>query len=180
MPVSYKSGKKEVRAYLLNKFFNGGTILDAGPGVGTYYNLLNDRYTLDCCEIHKPYIDQYELSAKYRQCWNEDIRKFEANCTSFANYDIVIIGDVLEHLPVVDAQLLLEQMKAAKEVIVAVPFQMHQGAIGGVESERHHQPDLTPELFVERYSGFKPLYLMPRRGLGIGKSVYSYGYYIKS
>ena len=35
--------------------------------------------------------------------------------------------------------------------LVAVPYLHQQGAVDGVDSETHHQPDLTPRVMQSRY-----------------------------
>ena len=44
MASSYSFFKEEVAQYLKNNFSNTATILDVGPGCGTYYNYLNDYF----------------------------------------------------------------------------------------------------------------------------------------
>ena len=44
-----------------------------------------------------------------------------------------------------------------RDMIVAVPFRYEQGALYGNPYEVHVQPDLTPEIFADRYPGFEVL-----------------------
>ncbi len=46
---------------------------------------------------------------------------------------------------------------AETAILLVVPYLCKQGAYRGVESERHLQPDLTPEIFNKRYPGFQVL-----------------------
>lgn len=151
MPTSYKRGKKEIVEYLTSNYGRLSKVLDVGPGKGTYWSLLHHHFDdIDACEIHKPYIEKFKLHEMYSNVHNMSIMDFP----SFEKYDIVLMGDILEHLTVKDAQRLLERMSCVDEVMIAVPFEYHQGAANGVESERHLQPDLTHENFMERYPGF--------------------------
>jgi len=68
-------------------------------------------------------------------------------------YDIVILGDVIEHMEVAAAQYVIDYAcsNAKADVIVGVPYKYKQGPIYGNPWERHIQDDLTPELMAERY-----------------------------
>lgn len=177
MPFSNKSGKKEVSTFLRNTLTPDARVLDVGPGSGTYHTLLGDYFkSMDACEIHAPYIKKYDLESKYRKVYNRSITDFD----HFDDYDLVILGDVLEHLTVEDAQSVLSRCKNVKQVLIAVPFEYHQGAAGGVEAERHLQDDLTPENFLQRYPDFEPLYFARRRRKKEHHTTdISYGYYFR-
>ena len=164
MPSSYRYYKEEIKKYLVNKWGKGASILDVGAGCGTYFDLLGDYFkNIDGVEVYKPNIEKYELERKYRGVYNEDIREF-----NYTYYDIVIFGDVLEHLEVEEAQKVLEYaIDRSKEVVVAVPYQYEQGVVEGNVYEIHKQADLTPEIMQKRY---------PSLELLIGNE--EYGYYV--
>lgn len=158
---SYKYFKEELREYLINKYPPKSEILDVGAGSGTYALLLGDYFELDAIEVYKPSADY--IKERYRKVFNEDIRNFQYKC-----YDVIIFGDILEHLEVEEAQKVLDYATTkCKEVVVAVPYEYKQGAICGNEYEIHKQDDLTPELVLERY---------PKLRLLFGNDVY--GYYV--
>lgn len=163
--TSYKYYKKEVKEYIKNKFSEDIKILDVGAGSGTYYELLKDCFNnMEAVEVFKPNIEKYELEKKYKKVYNVDIKDFE-----YKYYDLVIFGDVIEHLSVEEAQKVLEYAKnRCKEMIVAVPYMYEQGIEEGNVYEIHKQDDLTDEVVLERYNMLKPLY---KNEL--------YGYYIK-
>jgi hypothetical protein len=74
-------------------------------------------------------------------------------------YDFYILGDVLEHLSVDDAQWLLSYLRLkGKKFLVAVPYQMEQGEHEGNKYETHLQPDLTPDVMKQRYPELELLY----------------------
>ena len=76
-----------------------------------------------------------------------DITEFEVD-----DYDYIIIGDVLEHLPVDKAQKLIQSITEKNiKCLVAVPYLCPQDAVDGVESEIHYQWDLTPRIMKSRY-----------------------------
>ena len=94
MPFSTPVFKKETIDHLVNKFDSSSTILDVGPGCGTYSKLLKDVfYNMDAVEIFEPYIEKYKLNELYNNVWNENILTFD-----FDYYNIILMGDVLEHI----------------------------------------------------------------------------------
>ena len=73
MPRSCSLLRQDTRKYLLDNYDKDSTILDVGPGEGTYYNLLNDYFTnMDAVEVWEPYINQYNLRNKYNNVYNEN------------------------------------------------------------------------------------------------------------
>lgn len=162
---SYEVYKDQVGEYLKNKFGKTSTILDVGAGSGTYYNLLYDFYkNMDAVEVFKPNIENYELESKYREVYNVNIKDFK-----YCDYDIVIFGDVIEHLTVKEAQKVLKYAyNHCLEMIVAVPYELEQDEVAGNKYEIHKQPDLTPKNMLERYPMLKLLYANEE-----------YGYYVK-
>lgn len=165
MATSYEFYKKDIKKYLEERFDENATILDVGAGCGTYYNLLHDYYkNIDAVEVFKPNIENYELEKKYREVYNINIKDFK-----YCDYDIIIFGDIIEHLTVKDAQKVLKYAyKHCLEMIVAVPYMCEQGIAEDNIYEIHKQPDLTPENMIERYPMLKLLY-----------SNDLYGYYVK-
>lgn len=165
MAFSYKWGKQEVRDYLINKYNKSASILDIGAGEGTYSILLRDYFiNMDAVEIFKPNIRKYKLKWKYRNVYNKDIRGF-----MYGMYDIIIMGDVLEHLTVKEARKVLEYaLSHCKEIIVAVPYELEQDEVDGNIYEKHLQPDLTKKIMNDRYPMLKEL---------ISNDIY--GYYVK-
>lgn len=163
--ASYPIFKQEVKNWIYNNFHdNNTTILDVGAGSGTYFNLLENRYkNIDAVEIYHPNIIDYNLLEKYRFVSYRNIVDLE-----YDDYDLIIFGDVIEHLTVDDAKKVLEYASdRCKDMIVAVPYNYHQDGNEN-EHEKHIQDDLTHENFMERYPGLKVLY----------KNAY-YGYYVK-
>ena len=62
------------------------------------------------------------------------------------------MGDVLEHIPKYEAMNLVDRINSAgKKCLIAVPYLYEQGEYDGNVHEIHHQPDLTNEIFLERY-----------------------------
>ena len=147
---SYDYGKPEVVAWIRENYSLDSTILDVGAGDGKWRQLLRRYPNMDAVEAYGPNL---RLLNGYRKVFHADIRDFR-----FDRYDLIIFGDVLEHLRVKDAQVVLDYARnRCRDMVIAVPFLYEQGAIYGNPYEVHLQDDLTPELFEERYPGFEVL-----------------------
>ena len=150
MPHSYHFGKPEAIEFILKNTTTESKILDVGPGVGTYADLLKE-YSMDCLEIYEGYVEAYNLKEKYKNVYVGDIVDFNTS-----EYDFVIIGDVLEHLTIEQSHIVLEK---CKNVLVAVPYICPQGGVDFYYNEHHlvnpyeehKQSDLTPLIFLTRY-----------------------------
>lgn len=122
-------------------------ILDIGSGWGKYRILLNE-YDMDAVEIWQPYAEKHRLMDHYDNLYITAAVDFEYP----QRYGAVIMGDVLEHMSVEDAQSVISAAcDNADLVIVAVPFCMEQHEEEGNPYEVHVQDDLTEELMAERY-----------------------------
>jgi hypothetical protein len=155
MPLSSALFKRETKECIKSNINTNVRILDIGVGVGTYADLLaNERYIIDGIEIYTPYVDIFKLEDKYDTLFVGDVRKQTKKF--FDKYGLIILGDVLEHLSVLEAQELLSKLKG-KSIIIAVPFKGEQHVAHGNEHEIHYQDDLTPQIFTERYPDFYPL-----------------------
>lgn len=165
MAGSYNYYKTEIAQYLKERFPTTATILDVGAGCGTYYYYLKDYFTnIDAVEAFENNIKIYDLKNKYQNVYHINILDF-----TYDYYDIIIFGDVLEHLTIEEAQKVLNYaLERSKEVIVAVPYLYKQGAIEDNIFEIHKQDDLTKENMLIRYPQLKFLY-----------GTNDYGYYVK-
>lgn len=148
--MSYSYGKKEVCAWIRENFPSDSTVLDVGACDGNWLWRLPEYENMDAIDVYPPNMQRL---IGYRQKFCEDIRNF-----TYDWYDLIIFGDVIEHLPVEGAQAVLEYAKPrCRDLIIAVPFLYEQGAIYGNPYEVHIQDDLTPENFEERYPGYEVL-----------------------
>jgi hypothetical protein len=151
--------------WIKGRFPLGSTCLDVGACDGNWYNLLGDYLVMDAVEIYQPSIDYHHLDEKYRKVYCTDIADF-----TYDWYDLIIFGDVIEHMTVEKAQKALEYAKPrCHNMLIAVPFLFRQGPIYGNQWEAHLQEDLTPELFDRRYPGFDI----------VNRPLPNYAYYIK-
>lgn len=165
MAYSYDFYKQEVKEYLTSRYPQKAKVLDVGAGEGTYYKLLKDYFKeIDAVEVFKPNIDKYQLKSKYHRVYNMNVVNFK-----YTYYDIIIFGDIIEHLTTEEAQEVLQYAYGrCNEMIVAVPYQLEQGIVENNIYEIHKQDDLTPEIMKKRYPYLKLLY---KNDL--------YGYYVK-
>ena len=148
---SYDYGKIEIVNYVYQNFAPGSSCLDVGACDGEYFNLLGDLLTMDAVEVWEPNIERFDLKSKYRMIYHNDIRGLK-----YGDYDVIIFGDVIEHMTVDEARECIEYAKShSSMVIVAVPYRFKQDAIYGNPYEVHIQDDLTEDLFMQRYEGFK-------------------------
>jgi hypothetical protein len=154
MPYSYSLFKDEVKKHLVDYIPSTHTILDVGPGVGTYGSMMKDTHSIDALEIFEPYVDNFNLREIYNKVIIGDICEFD-----FHMYNYLILGDVLEHIPTSKAIALVDKINAlGKKCLIAIPYLYEQGEWYGNVHETHHQPDLTHELFIRRYPAMRVLY----------------------
>jgi len=128
MPISHNILKSDVRVYF-EKYVNiGSKILDIGAGVGTYSKLLRDMgYKMDCMEVWLPYVVEYKLNELYDNVIIGNVMNYD-----ICNYDVIIMGDILEHLSVQESLVLMDIIERNKQLcLVAVPYQLEQGEYYG-------------------------------------------------
>lgn len=163
--ASYDYGKEEVVAWIKKRFPKGASCLDVGACNGKWFDLLGDYLVMDAVEVYEPYIIKHRLREKYRTVICADI----ADCV-YNWYDIIIFGDVIEHMTVEKAQNVLKYARyRCGDMIIAVPFMLDQGVLDGNEYEVHVQNDLTPVEFDRRYPGYQM----------ISRPIIGYAYYAK-
>lgn len=114
------------------------TIVDVGPGEGTY-SILARHLRLDAywigVEIHAPYVERYHLDLKYDEIVVSDVLYYDWPAQPF----VVLLGDVLEHMTVAMVTLILEHlMLVADEIMVSIPIvESIQGEVDGNPHEAH-------------------------------------------
>lgn len=127
------------------------TVIGALCVVALYHNI-----KVEYCRL-------YEKSLTDTQ---KDIREFQYT----RRYNLIIFGDILEHLTVEDAQMVLcEAKKWGEHILIGVPYLYKQEPLYGNEAERHLQEDLTHEIFTLRYPEYEFIF---------GKFGF-YGYYYR-
>ena len=159
---SYLYGKEEIVNWIKQNFKETDTCLDVGACDGMWAYYLDGYFYghIDAVEIYEPNIIKNKLHALYRNVYNKDIRDFE-----YGWYDLIILGDVIEHMTVEEAQKVIDHAKSrCRDMIIAVPFLLEQVEFDGNEYEKHIQDDLTDGIFHERYPGFEYLWINEEYG----------------
>ena len=151
--MSYWEGKDKVCVWVRNRFPINSSILDVGACNGFWHYLLPEYKNMDAIEAFRPNYNDLKEKNLYRNIWYEDIRSFQYDW-----YDIIIFGDIIEHMSPEEAKKVLDYAyPRCTDMIISVPFLYKQGAEYGNPYEVHIQDDLTPELFEERYPGYEVL-----------------------
>jgi hypothetical protein len=129
---------------VLNHLQSGGelgkirTVVDVGPGCGSWRIFLGphmpaSRWT--AVEIHEPYVDRFLLAHHYQQVIVADVRDLDP----FPAGDLVIFGDVLEHMPAADALAVWDRARASCwRLVLGIPVRHYpQGEWEGNPHEAH-------------------------------------------
>jgi len=112
-------------------------VLDIGAGMGKWSKLLRQYCkSIEGVEVHKPYIEKYNLESLYDELYNADITKV----IDFKQYDVAILGDVLEHIEYNKAIELIKKLKKRVKVIfltIPITICIQDGAVYGNSYETH-------------------------------------------
>lgn len=167
---------------LSDTFFKTNAILDVGAGSGTYSDryakngfLPRETFKWTAIEIWEPYVEKFKLRSKYDEVRISDARKSLARefihqiaSAKKANskkekpdfptpippiYDIVFLGDILEHMSKYDAITLLEHcVSVGQIVIVSIPLGHYpQDEFEGNPYEKHVTDNWTHESVVATF-----------------------------
>lgn len=134
MPASSPLGKD-----LIQKWFKTQkdikNIVDVGPGEGTYFKLLGNKYYWIGIEIWPKNIEKYKLKKKYNKIIGGDVSKLP----TLPIADCIILGDVVEHLDKYTAFILLRKaIVQYQHVVISIPIGKYvQGPIDGNPHEEH-------------------------------------------
>lgn len=119
MPYSSPEGKDWAKA--IYDQVQPETVVDVGPGAGKWCSLMkrpNSHWT--AIEIFAPYVDKFKLKNLYDEIIIADA--CDVPLDSF-DVDLVILGDVIEHIERDKAVDLLERIKSvANNILLATPI----------------------------------------------------------
>lgn len=160
MSYSLSSGKAETLAWFQSNADNIKTVVDIGPGSGTYIKLI--REDAKCCvdatwigvEIWAKYIEEFKLKERYNQIINADVRTVN---WQDLNPDVVIAGDVLEHMTKQDAMKLVDRiLSVAKTLIVSIPIRYMPQDEHAYENphEAHVKDDWSHDEVIETWGHY--------------------------
>lgn len=165
-----------VSNYLQTNFDSSAKILDVGPYDGRWADRLGVYFNnIDAVEAFEPYVEHFSLNSKYNNVFISDIMNFE-----FDYYDVIIMGDILEHLTVEQSRELIDRIyNKCKQLIIIIPYEYPQDEYDGNEYQIHKQEDLTDEIFKQRYPEFDLMVNDELRGCYIKKGSYDKGIYLE-
>ena len=107
---------------------------------------------IDAVEVWKPYIDEFDLVSRYNIVHLTDIRGWKDE--QFAEYDVVIFGDVLEHMTKTEALRVWDAASTATHAAIAIPVVTYvQGPLHDNPYEEHVKDDWTHEEVVSTFTG---------------------------
>lgn len=152
MPFSDAEGKNVAADWY--RQVEPDTVIDIGAGCGTYAKLMREtpdrvmaglgatvvrhlwRDHWTAIEAWEPYVAHFGLRELYNAVRIADARDLDL---SDLEADLIVAGDVLEHMTRADARALIARMKtAAANLIVSIPvLHLDQGDVFGNPYERH-------------------------------------------
>lgn len=152
--MSSTEGKDWTRARVLALALDGPvSVLDIGPGVGTYARLLAGPAVswLTGIEIWEPYVTTYRLREHY-----DEIIVGDARLVDWPHADVVIMGDVAEHMSIPEAQILWDKAlaNAQRATYLSTPIVHYpQGQPEGNPHENHVVDDWDHEKVLAAFAG---------------------------
>ena len=128
------------------------SVLDVGPGEGHYLEFIKsfvgDHIKVDGIEIWEPYVEKFQLDKRYDNLYVGDVR----NHDNF-EYDIVIFGDVLEHMAEQDAVTVWNKASLqARYGVISIPIVHHpQGVVENNPYEAHVVEDWSTKKVLDSF-----------------------------
>jgi hypothetical protein len=123
------------------KFIKPRTFLDLGAGAGKYGSIVKEidpSIETIAVEIEKDYIEKFNLHSIYKQVWNISVTDLIQPKYFDSNFDVVMIGDILEHLKKSEGVDLLNFLiYRCRWIIVEFPHRYLQNAVDGYATEAH-------------------------------------------
>jgi hypothetical protein len=149
MPFSDPAGKMWSLVVLLNleRARPIVRVLDVGPGRGVYSQFRkswqHSPQHWTAVEVWGPYVKEYDLVSKYDEVIVADIRYLDWSLV--APQDLVICGDVLEHMTKAEAlSVVTRALEHARVVLISIPIiHMPQDEVYGNQYEAHVKDDWT-------------------------------------
>jgi cyclopropane fatty-acyl-phospholipid synthase-like methyltransferase len=131
------------------------SMLDIGTGAGTYAELFAREFPATRrigVEVWEPYVATYGLTGKYDELILADARDLDP----LPEADVVILGDVLEHMTTADAVKVWQRARQAarKAVYLSIPIIHYpQDAIEGNPHEIHVVDDYNHDSVMATFEG---------------------------
>lgn len=139
MPYSSNVFDKNIEEAL--RFIKPDILLDLGAGAGKYGLMARkNNFALKtiAVETESDYIEKFNLHSIYTEVWNTSCIDLIRPEHYGARFDVVIIGDLIEHLKKSDGVDLLNFLiYRSRWIVVQVPRHYVQNIVGGHSSEAH-------------------------------------------
>lgn len=140
MPVSWNIFDEASRQII--NAVKPSTLLDVGAGAGKYGVMVKElapRCRRVAYEREESYVGRFKLTTIYDEVRLYDIYDNMGTEAGVAErWSLVVFGDVLEHMPKSEGTDLIHFFLYRSEIIlITVPYQYIQNAVGGVLSEAH-------------------------------------------
>lgn len=153
--LSTDEGKLPVLKYVVENVKKDAKILDVGFGAGAYGKLLRSFYYLniDGLDVYDGHIKEMGLDKIYDNIYIENVLDFD-----FEYYDLIIMGDVLEHMELESAKKVLSSIieeDKCFQMIISVPYCYEQNELYGNSYEKHLQPEMDEKYMENHYPYLK-------------------------
>ncbi len=116
-------------------------ILDIGAGAGKYGELakkIDPSVETIAVEIEKDYIKKFDLTSIYDKVWNISATDLINSKYYDLSFDVIMIGDIIEHLKKSDGiDLINFLIYRCRWIIVEFPYRYLQNSVDGYQSEAH-------------------------------------------
>ncbi len=123
------------------KLVNPKVFLDLGAGAGKYGSIvrkIDHSINIIAIEIEKDYLERFNLHSIYDEIWNVPIINLMLPEYYNIHFDVVMAGDVLEHLKKSEGiDILNFLIYRSRWIIVEFPHRYLQNAVDGYTSEAH-------------------------------------------
>lgn len=123
------------------KLIHPKIFLDIGAGAGKYGSMVKEidpSIKTIAVEIEEDYVEKFNLHSIYHEIWNIPIINLIRPEYFDSRFDIVMAGDILEHLKKSEGVDLLNFLTyRSRWIIVEFPHRYLQNAVDGYNSEAH-------------------------------------------
>ena len=153
MPFSSSQGKMLFEDWMFHMLAEKkiASVLDIGAGAGVYSGLLDEamekaeRFNptvkadarVEAIEPFHPYIERFDLCKKYMEVHNMLLDEY-LNRDIVPDFDLVIMGDVLEHMPkqiAIDSIMIL--LQHSKFVWISLPLKKIKDWMNGYKQDKN-------------------------------------------
>ncbi len=139
MPYSSPVFDQQIKKII--KKINPQNCLDIGSGAGKYGTIIKKllpEAKITGIEIEKDYVYKFKLKNIYDEVWNMSVMELIQPKYFEKNFDLVFVGDIIEHLKKSEGiDLLNFLVYRSKFILIVFPHKYLQNAVNGYPSEAH-------------------------------------------